>query len=149
MDVSSDYEDLFRALNTNKIKYLIIGAHAVIFYTEPRFTKDIDIWIPPELNKVENVYQAFKDFGTPLKNFSPEDFADKKMILQIGVAPIRVDIFIDLPGVLWRRAWTNRKRSRYGKTPIHILGVHELILAKRNAGRPQDQLDLKKLLKKI
>ncbi|MBI3615114.1 MAG: hypothetical protein HY211_01220 [Candidatus Omnitrophica bacterium] len=38
--ISSDYEDLFNTLNAHRIKYLVAGAHAVMFYSEPRFTKD-------------------------------------------------------------------------------------------------------------
>ena len=40
MDVSPDYEDLFKSLNAHKVKYLVVGAQAVIFHTEPRWTKD-------------------------------------------------------------------------------------------------------------
>ena len=45
MEISSGFEDLFKVLNANKVKYLVVGAHAVIFYTQPRFTKDMDVWI--------------------------------------------------------------------------------------------------------
>ena len=69
------------------------------------------------------------------------------MILQIGVAPVRVDIITELPGVAAAEAWKRRVKTRYGKTPIHVLGLAELIRAKRTSGRPQDELDLAKLLK--
>ncbi len=144
--VSRDYEDLFKTLNGHKVKYLVVGAHAVIFYTEPRFTKDIDIWIPSELNHPKNVYKALKEFGAPLRQISIEDFLDKKMILQIGVAPIRVDILMNIEGVPIELAWKNRVKAYYGKTPISILGIEDLIRTKKKAGRPQDDLDLKKLI---
>ena len=145
--LSSDYEDLFNTLNAHKIKYLAVGAHAVMFYTEPRFTKDLDVWIPAALNDPRDVYEALKAFGAPLRGITPEDFQDPKMFLQIGVTPVRVDILVDLPGVSAEEAWAHRKRSRYGKTPINILGLAELIEAKKDTGRPQDKLDLAKLLK--
>ena len=142
MDISQDYEDLFKILNDYKIKYLVVGAYAVIFYSEPRYTKDIDIWIYPDVNDENNVYELLKEFGVPLKGLSPDDFKDKKMIFQIGVAPVRIDIIMDLPGVEFAVAWKNRKKSLYGKTPINILGISELIQAKKKAARPQDNLDL-------
>jgi len=43
--MSGDYKELFSTLNTYKIKYLVVGAHAVMFYAEPRFTKDLDVWV--------------------------------------------------------------------------------------------------------
>ena len=40
-----DYLDLLQCLNDHRVRSLIIGGYAVIQYTEPRFTKDLDIWI--------------------------------------------------------------------------------------------------------
>ena len=143
--LSSDYEDLFSTLNAHKVKYLVVGAHAVMFYSEPRFTKDMDVWVPIALNDPRRIFAALKAYGAPLKGLVPEDFRDPAMFLQIGVAPVRVDILGSLPGVTAEEAWKHRKRSRYGKTPINILGLAELIKAKQTAARPQDKLDLKKL----
>ena len=61
---------------------------------------------------------------------------------------MRVDILNSLPGVTAEEAWKHRKRSRYGKALIHMLGLDELIKAKRATNRPQDRLDLHQLLKK-
>ena len=35
MNVISDYEDLFKILNIYRIKYLLVGAYAVMYYTQP------------------------------------------------------------------------------------------------------------------
>ena len=147
--ISRDYEDLFSVLNAAKIKYLVIGAHAVAFYAEPRFTKDLDVWIPAALNDPQRVYQTLKAFGAPLKGVAVKDFEDPTVILQIGVAPVRIDILVGLPGISAESAWKHRKRSRYGKTPMYILGLEELIQAKKTAGRPQDQLDVSKLTRHV
>ena len=145
--LSSDYEDLFSTLNAYKIKYLVVGAHAVMFYSAPRFTKDLDVWIPTALNDPQRVHEALRAYGAPLKGIAPSDFQDTKMFLQIGVAPVRVDILAAVPGVSAEEAWKHRRRSRYGKTPINILGLADLIKAKRATARPQDKLDLSKLLR--
>lgn len=146
MEISQDYEELFRILNAFKIKYLVVGAYAVIFYSEPRFTKDLDIWISPDLNDSRQVHKALQQFGAPLRRITPIDFQDRNMILQIGVAPIRVDIMMDIRGVSSETAWKNRTKSRYGKVPINVMGLDELIQSKKAAGRLQDQLDLQKLM---
>ena len=147
MRINRDYEELFKILNGYRVKYLVVGAYAVMHYTEPRFTKDIDIWIIPEINDPQNVFDALRKFGAPLKEVKPDDFKDKRMILQIGIPPIRIDIMIDVPGIEFQEAWRNKKKVRYGKTPINILSEKELIKAKETAGRPQDKLDLKRLKK--
>ena len=146
--VSRDYEDLFKVLNAHKIKYIVVGAHAVMFYTEPRFTKDMDVWIPSDLNDGERVYKALKTFGAPLKNVKPSDFENPTTIFQMRVAPVRIDVLTNISGVSVENAWKNKIRSWYGKTPIYILGRLDLIKSKKAAGRPQDKLDLAGLTRK-
>ena len=119
-----------------------------MFYTEPRFTKDMDVWIPAALNDSQRVYEALKAFGAPLRGIAPEDFQDPNMILQLGVAPVRVDLLGDVPGISATEAWKHKTKTRYGKTPIYVLELSELIKAKRASGRPQDKLDLAKLLRR-
>ena len=145
MHQSSDYEDLFKVLNGHKVKYLIVGAYAVIYYTEPRYTKDLDVWVFPDLNDHQKIYAALKKFGAPLQDITPEDFQNKKMIYQIGVAPVRIDIKMGVEGLDFKKAWKNRKKIVYGKTPVCVVGFKDLIQAKKKMGRPQDLLDIQKL----
>lgn len=147
MEISRDYEELFKKLNAHKIKYLVAGAYAVMYYSEPRFTKDIDVWIIPDLNDAAKTFEALKDFGAPLKDLTLNDLQNRKLIFQIGVTPVRIDIMMDVPGVDFKNAWKNRKKTKFGKTPINVLGLADIILAKKTAGRPQDRLDLEKLSK--
>jgi hypothetical protein len=42
MFVNSDFSDLLRLFNVNRVRYLVIGGYAIIQYTEPRYTKDLD-----------------------------------------------------------------------------------------------------------
>ena len=147
MQVHSDYEDLFKILNAEKIKYLVVGAYAVMYHSQPRYTKDIDVWIIPELNDVNRIYKALKKFGAPLVGIKPENFNDKKMIFQIGIVPVRIDILLELPGVTSELAWRHKKRTLYGKTPVYILGKEDLIAVKTRAGRPQDKIDIDNLKK--
>ena len=148
MDISSDYKDLFKTLNRHKVKYLVIGAYAVAFYAEPRYTKDVDIWASNDTTNIERLYKALIDFGAPLKGVSAADFANKKMIYQIGVAPVRIDILMGVSGMKFENAWQNRKRTFYGGISINILGIEELIYSKKKTGREHDISDMKKLTNK-
>lgn len=149
MDVCRDYEELFKIFNTYSIRYVVVGAQAVIFFSEPRYTKDMDVWVPPELNDPELVYKALKKFGAPLHGVSPHDFEDKKMILQIGVPPVRIDVLTHVAGTSARRVWKTRRKGYYGKEKINIIDIRELIKTKKKSGRPQDLLDLEKLTDRL
>jgi hypothetical protein len=47
MAVNPDFRELFSALNAAEARYLVVGAYAVIHHTDPRYTKDLDIWVEP------------------------------------------------------------------------------------------------------
>ena len=149
MDLKRDYSDLFKALNAHKVRYLVVGAHAFSFFAVPRFTKDMNVWIPPELNDSDSVFKALIEYGAPLRGISPADFSDKEFMLQIGVEPIRIDIMTELSGINPHKAWRNRSKTRFEKMLVTIIGKQELLYAKRAAGRPQDKLDIAMLMKSL
>jgi hypothetical protein len=46
-----DYKDLLSAFHAHGVRNLIVGGYAVIFHAQPRFTKDIDVFIKADLAK--------------------------------------------------------------------------------------------------
>ncbi len=145
MPANQDYKDLFKLLLDEKVSYLIVGAHAVVFYTEPRYTKDMDILVQPSEENAKRVYKVLMQFGAPLKNITVKDFIDPDMIYQIGIEPNRIDILMSIKGVCFDDAWENRIQSSYDGIPISIISKSDLINAKTASGRPQDLIDLDNL----
>ena len=108
--VSHDWIDLLNEFNAAEIRYLIIGGHAVMFYTEPKYTKDIDIWV--DTRQHVEVYQCFRRFGAPLVDISQEEFARPDMIYQLGVAPLRIDVLTSVADLsLIRHGRTERRAA--------------------------------------
>ena len=118
-----------------------------MFYTEPRYTKDIDIWVKPDVDNAKKVYKALCEFGAPLKNISYEDFIKKDMVYQMGVEPVRIDIIMGLGDIDFDSAWRMRARVNYEGVVVNIIGLDDLKKSKNVAKRPQDLLDLVKLNK--
>jgi len=145
MSANPDYKDLFRLFSEEGVEYLIVGAHAVIYYAEPRYTKDVDILVRPSPENAKRVWKALARFGAPLKEVAETDFTDPDMVYQIGVEPNRIDILMGIAGVTFEAAWQHRVESTYDGVPIHVIGKDELIRSKQEANRPQDRLDVDKL----
>jgi hypothetical protein len=61
-----DFRDILFALNAEKAKYLIVGGYAVSVHTEPRATKDLDLWIKTDAENSDAVYRALIIYGAPL-----------------------------------------------------------------------------------
>lgn len=43
--MSSDFNDPLSSFDAHEVRYLVVGGHAVMFYSEPRYTKDLDIGV--------------------------------------------------------------------------------------------------------
>jgi hypothetical protein len=132
-------------LNEEQVRYLIVGGYAVIEHTEPRYTKDLDIWVSPARDNAERVYASLKRFGAPLSNITVEDFANTGTVYQMGRPPVRVDILMGVAGLDFESAWNNRVESSYGEVRTQFLSIEDLIINKRAVGRPQDLIDVENL----
>ncbi len=144
---SHDYEEFIAALNAHGVRYLIIGAHAVAFHARPRATKDLDILLDPTPANARKALAASRDFfGGADLGFTVEDITDPKWIIQLGFAPIRIDLLSKLSGLAgFQAAWKNRVNARFGTASAHYIGLDDLIRSKEAAGRPQDRADVRVL----
>lgn len=70
-------------------------------YTEPRATKDLDLFIDPSAENARIVFAALAEFGAPLAGVAPSDFQQPDTIFQTNVPPSRIDILKDIDGVIY------------------------------------------------
>ena len=149
MGANSDYLDLFRELNEGSVRFLVVGGYAVIFHTEPRYTKDVDVWVEPSAENANRVFAALQAFGAPLEGVRPQDFTDTHLIYQIGVEPNRIDVIMGVPGLDFAPAYERANRASYGSQPIRVLSLDDLVSSKKAAARPQDLVDVERLEEKL
>ena len=142
VDGSKDFEELFACLARRGVEYVIIGAHAVAFHAKPRYTKDIDLLVGFEAPNATRLVRALEDFGFGSVGLTPTDFTTPGIIVQLGVAPNRVDLITQIPGVSFDEALAGRVAGSYGLQPVWFIGLDALIRAKEASGRPQDLADL-------
>ena len=103
-----DYKDLLSAFHAHGVRYLIVGGYAVIFHAQPRFTKDIDLFIKADPANAQATYDALAEFGVPLANVRPAEFAERGSFFRFGRDPRGFDILPDIPGVEFDAAWERR-----------------------------------------
>ncbi len=147
MLTSPDFRELLSLLEKYKVRYLVVGGYAVMKYTEPRFTKDLDLWISTDEENSKAVYAALKDFGAPLKDLGPADFSEEGYFYQMGNPPFRLDVMMSILGVAFEKAWANREEVQIGGFAVPFISKADLIKAKEASGRPQDLIDAEKLRK--
>jgi hypothetical protein len=145
MLTSPDFKELLKLFEKYKIRYLIVGGYAVMRYSEPRFTKDLDVFIATDQENARSVYLALKQFGAPLENLTSDDFAHEGYFYQMGRPPLRVDIMMSIPGIEFDVVWKNRDTVEIDDLKLFFISRSDLIRAKEASGRPQDKIDIEKL----
>lgn len=145
MDGNHDFGDLLRCLNETGARYLIVGAYAVIYHTEPRYTKDLDIWTEPTPENATKVWEALAKFGAPLTDLTVADLCNPDVVFQMGIEPNRIDIVLDVTGIDFAEAWANRVSTTYADQKVFVLSYEHTLRAKKAAGREQDLLDVHRL----
>ena len=146
MEINSDFRDLLRTFVDGGVRFLIVGAYAVMHHTVPRYTKDLDLWVEPTGANATRVLRALAAFGAPIGGLTVDDLSSPDIVYQIGVAPVRVDILTGVGGLSFRAAYGHAIRTSYGGVPVRVLSFEDIILAKQATKRPQDRLDLRRLL---
>lgn len=144
MEVQRDFEDMLALLEKHRVRYLIVGGIAFIFHAKPRFTKDLDIWLDPTEENVLKANAALSEFGSPfLLTIGNED-----EILQIGVAPDRIDLIRATADMEFGPCWEKRIRSSYGQVEVNWIDIDNLIEIKSRIDDPRHQSDVR-VLKRV
>jgi hypothetical protein len=143
--MNSDFKEPLSALNDQRVEYLIVGGYAVIFHTEPRFTKDLDIWVKPDPENASRLMVAFQQFGLPLIDIEEADFAVGGTQYMIGVPPVALDFLTSIGDLDFAACWKQRVRDDIDGIPVAYLGRDDLIKSKESTNRDQDCADLRKL----
>ena len=149
MAENPDYRELLQHLNDCQVEYIIVGGYALMKYTEPRYTKDLDIWVNKTPENSARVHKALERFGAPLGNdgITPETFAQAQVVYQIGVAPVRIDLVSEITGVEFSDAWKKRVGGTLFGFPVQFISFEHLIANKQAVGRPADLEQLEQAIR--
>jgi len=75
-------KDLLRLFNQRQVRYLVVGGYAEMKYTEPFYTKDMDIWVEPVADNAKRAYAAPVAFGAPMADLTVDDLTQPHIVFQ-------------------------------------------------------------------
>ena len=145
MEIQQDFKELLELLNAHEVEFVIVGAYALAFHGVPRFTGDIDILVKPDPVNAGKILTALKEFGFGSLDLNKSDFNEPDKVIQLGVAPVRIDLITSLTGVSWQQAYSSKVEGSYGDVKVYYLGREELISNKKALGRKKDLADIEAL----
>ena len=153
------YENVFKALNSGRVKYVVVGGIALVLHGVVRFTADLDLMVKLDTKNLARFVAVMNNLGyrprIPVKADEILD-ADKRELWKkekgmwvfsfydpknlIGV----IDIFIREP-LKYEDVEEKKNIVKAGRIKIPIISKEYLIKIKRMSGRPQDLADIQAL----
>ncbi len=149
---SGDILEFLNLLFVHKVKYVIVGGEAVIYYGHARLTGDIDIFYDLNGENTEFLYAALDEFwnGDIPGIESKEELIQAGMIFQFGVPPNRIDLLNTIARVKFKEAWEHKVSDEISykdkRIRIYYISLDDLIKNKEAIGRYKDLDDLKFLI---
>ena len=144
--MNSNFKDLLLLFTEHEVEYLLVGGYAYMQYAEPRYTKDLDLWVNATPSNATRVFTALAKFGAPLGELTIKDFSEPDGVYQMGIAPFRVDVLLEVSGLTFEEARINHHQVLIGDIYVPVISKADLIENKKAAGRPQDLVDVQVLL---
>jgi len=150
---SDDILDFLILLDKYRVKYLIIGGQASIFYGHARLTGDVDIFYENSIDNIKGLYKVLHEFwgGNIPVIQNQDELKQPGMVFQFGVPPNRIDLINNIGNVDFREAWDTKEtvliKLINSEIQIYYISLDLLIKNKKYVQRAKDLDDLKFLLK--
>jgi len=150
------YENVFRSLQKNKIRYAIAGGVALVLHGVVRFTADLDLIVDLEPENLRRFVQVMTELGfRPRNPVKAEDFLapairavwkrEKGMEVFSFVDPAQpmtlIDVFIE-EKIPFREVMQEIVQMVAKGVTIPVVSLRHLKRLKQSAGRPQDLADI-------
>jgi hypothetical protein len=145
LSLTGDWSEFLRLLQKHRVRFLIVGAHALAAHGRPRFTGDFDLFVDATPANAKRVHAALCDFGVGMvvsEEFFASAGSDGAAGVTIGLPPMRLDVLKSISGVTFAEAWRGRVSVRFEGKTVAVIGLDAYIKNKRAAGRTKDLLDI-------
>lgn len=143
MILYTDFKEFLHLLNKHKVRYVLVGGYAVSFYSRPKSTQDIDVFIENSQKNASKILKVLEEFGLASLNITIDDLTAEGKVIQLGVSPLRIDLMTSIEGVEFSTAYKNRKKITYWNIKnVSFISYNDLVTNKKTTGRKKDKEDL-------
>jgi len=143
--LQKDLREFIELLNSEGVRYVIVGGYAVAFHGHPRVTGDIDVFVDATATNSSKMERVVRAFGFPGPGLSAADFAKRDKIVQLGLPPNRVDIITSIDAVTFDEAWSTRVEATLDDVRVNYISKELLLKNKAATGRAGDAADIERM----
>jgi Nucleotidyl transferase AbiEii toxin, Type IV TA system len=119
IELSRDWSEFLSALIAHRVRFVLVGGHAVAGHGEPRLTEDLDVFVEPSLANARRLREALEDFGFGGVAPAAEELAKRDRVFMLGRKPWRIDVLTGIDGVTFRQAWDSRVEAEFVARPLY------------------------------
>ncbi len=101
-----DFKDFIKFLNSNEVKYLLIGGWAVGLYGHPRATNGIDFLIAIDNENLNKMIKTLSDFGGPTAK--AKHLRKPGSVFRMGSPPVQIDIINEASGIVFEDCYNSK-----------------------------------------
>jgi len=146
--IQDDFKEFIGLLNKHRVEYLIVGGYAVAIHSRPKFTEDIDFFINRTKENAKKLLEVLDEFGFGELDISIEDLTNEFKMIQLGFAPLRIDIMNSISGIDFNTAFQNRAKIDIDEIKdVFFISLADLLKNKKSSSREKDKQDVKWILK--
>lgn len=106
IELNRDWNEFLSLLIAHRVRFLLIGGHAVAGHAEARLTEDLDVWVEPTTTNATRLRDALVAFGFGSVAPSVAELAAPDKVFMLGRKPWRIDILTSIAGGSSRRRGT-------------------------------------------
>ena len=140
-----DFSEFLKLLNSNAVRYLVIGGYAVGYHGYARATGDLDVWIKIDEENAANTARAVQEFGMPEGQARKDVFLQDGKVIRMGVPPVRIELLTSVSGVSFEECYAQRETPEIDGIRVNIISLAMLKANKCASGRLKDLDDLRHL----
>ena len=138
-----DFKDFLKFLNSNGVKYLLLGGWAVGVYGYPRATGDMDVLIATDEENLNRLLKAFFEFGAP--TIAKDHLKEKGNVFRMGRSPLKIDVINEASGIDIEDCYLRRNMIHIDGIDISVISIEDLLINKKALGRAKDIADIENL----
>ena len=138
-----DFKEFLKLLNSNNVKYIVVGGYAVNYHGYSRATADLDIWVAISRENATRITEVLHEFGFAAAEV--EIFLQSNKVIRMGVPPLRLELLTSISGVDFDTCYQRRHVVEIDGVEVNLIHLDDLKENKKTSGRLKDLSDLAEL----
>src|SRR5262245_11704310 len=83
----NEWLEFLKLLTRHRVRFLLIGGHAIAFHAQPRYTEDLDVFVEATAANARRLHAVLVDFGFASAAPEPTLLAMPDKVFMLGRKP--------------------------------------------------------------